>query len=193
MNEFKINEFLTLRLENGSTIIYINDKKIIQCKYLLINKSLDHDGDSNLDSNDISMDDQIGNLDHSLELDDDNNNEGVSPEAEFWAHCSNLQAWYENNYDTQVLHANLAFPLLRKLSKNGDKKAKQVLKKEIIKRFRSGNLNVMTFLVKEGYLDRDHLDIEDSELLYEELDFETLKVLRKRLQDSSGKKERFVF
>ena len=73
MNEFIINDFLTLKLENDSTIIYINDKKIIQCKYLLINKSLDHDRDSNLNSNDISMDDQIGNLDHSLELDDNNN------------------------------------------------------------------------------------------------------------------------
>ena len=61
-----------------------------------------------------------------------------------------------------------------------------------MKRFRSGNLNVMTFLVKEGYLDRDHLDIEDSEMLYEELDFETVKELRKRLKESSGKKERFV-
>ena len=82
MNEFKINEFLTLRLENGSTIIYINEKKIIQCKYLLINKSIDHDGNSNLDSNDISMDDQVGTLDHSLELDDDKK-EGIPPEAEF--------------------------------------------------------------------------------------------------------------
>ena len=191
MNEFRINDFLKLRLENGSTIIYIDDKKIIQCKYLLINKTSERDGDGNLESNKISMDNQIRYLDHSLEL-DNNSEEEISPEAEFWAHCSNLQAWYENDYDTQVLHANLAFPLLRKLTKSGDKKAKQVLKKEIMKRFRSGNLNVMTFLVKEGYLDRDHLDIEDSEMLYEELDFETLKELRKRLKESSGKKERFV-
>ncbi len=61
-----------------------------------------------------------------------------------------------------------------------------------MKRFRSGDLNVMTFLVKEGYLDRDHLNIEDSELLYEELDFEFAKKLRKRLKESSGTKERFV-
>jgi len=191
MNEFRINELLKLRLENNSTVIYINNKKIIQCKYLLINKTIEHDGEINFEHNDMSMDDQIGNLDHSLEL-DDNNERQISPETEFWAHCSNLQAWHENNYDTQVLHVNLAFPLLRKLSNHGDQKAKEVLKKEIMKRFRSGNLNVMTFLVKEGYLDRDHLDIEDSEILYEELDFETSKQLRKLLKESSGKKERFL-
>ena len=192
MKEFHINKYLTLRLENDSTVIYINDKKIIQCKYLLLNTNNEKDEKIPPHSNDIPIDSQIEDLNHSQEL-DSNNDSIIPPEVEFWAHCSNLQVWYENHYDTHVLHANLAFPLLKKLSKVGDKKAKEILKQEIIKRFRSGNLNVMTFLVKEGFLDRDHLDIEDSEQLYEELDFETLKELRRRLQDSSGKKERYVF
>ena len=183
---------MKLRLENGKTSIYINDKKIIQCKYLLLNNLIDSNEKNTLNSINLSVDDQAGTLDHSLELNDDSKVQ-IPPEAEFWAHCSNLQAWYENDYDTQVLHTNLAFPLLKKLSKHGDQKANRVLKEEIMKRFRSGNLNVMTFLVKEGYLDRDHIDIEDSEMLYEELDFKTLKELRQRLKDSSGKKERFIF
>jgi hypothetical protein len=191
MNEFKISDLLKLRLENGKTSIYIKDNKIIQCKYLLLNNANEDNGKNLDNSENLSVDDQAGLLDHSLEL-DDNNEARIPPETEFWAHCSNLQAWYENSYDTQVLHTNLAFPLLRKLSHYGDKLARKVLKTEIMKRFRSGDLNVMTFLVKEGYLDRDHLDIEDSELLYDELDFEFAKKLRKRLKESSGKNERFI-
>ena len=34
--EYKINEFLTLKLENGKTVIYVKGKKFIQCKYLEI-------------------------------------------------------------------------------------------------------------------------------------------------------------
>ncbi|UCC19893.1 MAG: zinc-ribbon domain-containing protein [Promethearchaeota archaeon] len=34
--EFKINEFIKLKLENGKTVIYVKDEKFLQCKYLLI-------------------------------------------------------------------------------------------------------------------------------------------------------------
>jgi len=36
MKEFVINEFLSLKLENGITNIYVNDKKILRCKAVLI-------------------------------------------------------------------------------------------------------------------------------------------------------------
>ena len=35
--EFKINNYLTLRLENHKTIIYITNRRFIECKFLLIN------------------------------------------------------------------------------------------------------------------------------------------------------------
>ena len=35
----------------------------------------------------------------------------ITPKQEFWAHCSNLQTWNENYYDTRLIHTNLAFPL----------------------------------------------------------------------------------
>jgi len=41
-------------------------------------------------------------------------NETITPEEEFWGHCSNLQTWVEHNYDTNILDDNLAFPLLKK-------------------------------------------------------------------------------
>lgn len=138
----------------------------------------------------INIDVQIDKLDRSLELDEDISTI-ISPDTEFWAHASNLQAWYENDYNTQILHSNLAFPLLKKLSNAGDLKAKQVFKQEIMKRFRAGNLNVMTFLVKEGYLDQ--LSIEESDGLYQELELSTYKRLQKNLQEASKNKERFLF
>ncbi|MFX0070446.1 MAG: hypothetical protein ACFFAO_05080 [Candidatus Hermodarchaeota archaeon] len=189
MNEFVINQFLKLKLEDNKTIIYINNKRFIQCRYLLLNSPSENYQQSIDINQDNSVDRQAESLDHSLERDDQILVE-IPPETEFWAHSSNLQAWYENNYDTQVLHSNLAFPMLKKLAKAGDKIAKHVFENEIIKRFRSGNLNVMTFLVKEGYL--DYLSIDKSEELYQELNFETYKKLQKRLRKASKNKEGFV-
>ena len=39
---FKVNDFLTLRLENGISNIYINGKLFIQCKFLLLNIPTDN-------------------------------------------------------------------------------------------------------------------------------------------------------
>ncbi len=184
MKEFIINDFLKLKLENGKNIIYVNDRKVITCKYLLLNPTLENNEKEDGNNKNITIDDQLENLDHSLELNEENKIE-IPPEAEFWAHSSNLQAWYENDYDTHVLHTNLAFPLLKRLTEAGDDLAKKVFKEEIKKRFRSGNLNVMTFLIKEGFLDRDILDIDEYEELQEELDYETHKELQRRLREKS--------
>jgi hypothetical protein len=189
MKEFKINEFLKLRLEDGKTVIYVNNKKVIQCKYLLLNSPINTSEEVKAQSGNITVDGQAKNLDHSLERDDENEI-GVPPEAEFWAHSSNLQVWYENNYNTEVLHSNLAFPLLRKLTEAGDKVAKEVFKTEIIKRFRSENLNVMVFLIKEGFLDQ--IGIEESDDLYQELDFKTYKKLQELLKKSNKIREGFI-
>ncbi len=184
MKEFEISDLLKLKLEDNKTIIYINDVKIIQCKYLLLNELSFDSETKEFNSEKLSIDAQSKNLNHSLELIEEDENY-IPPEVEFWAHSSNLQAWYEHSYNTQLLHSNLAFPLLRKLTQAGDKIAKQVFKQEIVKRFREGNLNVMVFLIIEGYL--DELSIEESDDLYHELDFETYKELQKRLRESVKK------
>ncbi|MHA2050445.1 MAG: hypothetical protein ACW986_12580 [Promethearchaeota archaeon] len=188
MEEFEINEFLKLKLENNKTTIYVNNVKIIQCKYLLLNELDSFNETKEIKSKNLSIDSQSKNLNHTLELVDEYKNE-IPPEIEFWAHSSNLQAWYEHSYNTQILHSNLAFPLLRKLSQAGDAIAKKVFQKEIIKRFREGNLNVMVFLIIEGYL--DELSIEESDDLYQELDLETYKELQTRLR-KSVKKDVFI-
>ena len=186
MKEFVINDLLKLKLEDNKTIIYINDVKIIQCKYLMLSEPNFNGKTEEVIKESLSIDAQSKNLNHSLELIEENE---IPPEVEFWAHSSNLQAWYEHSYNTQLLHSNLSFPLLKRLSQAGDKIAKQIFKKEIMKRFRDGNLNVMVFLILEGYL--DELGIEESDDLYEELDLETRKKLFKRLRESE-KRNTFI-
>ena len=86
--EFKINEFLSLELWRGKTYIYVNGNKFTHCKYVLLNILVD---DIDQYSSITSIDEVMDNLDRSLE----EYPEILSPEVEFWAHCSNLQAWAE--------------------------------------------------------------------------------------------------
>ena len=162
---FKINNFISLKLENNRTNIYINNELFIQCKYLLLNLS-----DNKLKSTNLinSIDEAAELLDKSLE------NQNITsalltPEAQFWGHCSNLQAWYESNYDTRLLHSNLAFPLLKRLTEAGDRKAKKVFKDEIAKRFEKGNLNSVIYLLENEYL--TYLNKEEIECLLNQTAF----------------------
>ncbi len=147
MKEFKINEFLSLRLEDNKANIYVDNELFRQCKFLLINIPI----------KDVDTFDEIGSIDE-IEMRSDRSLEFREPakiniplETEFWAHCSNLQVWYENNYDTCLLHSNLAFPLLKRLEKVGDPLAKRRFKEEIAKRFEGGYFPTIYFLLEEGY------------------------------------------
>ena len=171
MTEFKINKFITLKLEKGKTNIYINGVLFNQCKYILTRKKI-----SELQNllEIESVDELTENLDHSLEniepqfLD-------IPVETQFWVHCSNLQVWAENNYDTRLLHSNLAFPLLKKLTESGDPNSKKVFKEEIAKRLEKGIVSTIIFLFYEGYeyfLDKEEINMimhDKSSTLFENL------------------------
>ncbi|HDZ19181.1 MAG TPA: hypothetical protein ENH75_12850 [archaeon] len=143
--EFKINEFLSLVLKWDKTLIYVNGNKFRQCKYVLLNIPV-NDIDQYAFIN--SIDEVIDNLDHSLE----EYTELIPPETKFWAHCSNLQAWAENDYNTDLLVLTLSFPLLKELTNAGDSKAKRVFKEEIGKRLMRGELSSIGYLIDGGYL-----------------------------------------
>ncbi|MHA1473366.1 MAG: leucine-rich repeat protein, partial [Promethearchaeota archaeon] len=93
----------------------------------------------------------------------------------------------ENDYDTRILHRNLAFPLLKRLSDAGDPLAKKKFKEEIALRYSSGHSTVITFLNQSGYL--KYLSSEELECL---LDDDKLPILGdissnfKRILDSVG-------
>ena len=141
MQEFKANRYVTLKLEDGKNNIYVNDEFFNQCKFLLLNIPIKK---IELFNEVKSVDEAAEKLDHSLERIKPNNIQ-IPPGVEFWGHCSNIQVWMENDYNTRLLHSNLAFPLLKKLVNMGDPKANKVFKEEIAKRIESGYLPTINY------------------------------------------------
>ena len=163
--EFIINKYLKLRLEYGNTNIYVGGRLFKQCKYLL----LDIPVTNTTDYNEIeSIDEAAEKLDHSMERGQPRKYH-LSPDIEFWGHCSNLQVWYENDYDSRILHRNLAFPLLNALVKVGDPLAKKVFKEEIALRLASGYPSVVQHLINQDYL--KYLNKEEINSLLEDRNF----------------------
>jgi len=146
--EFQVNEYIVLKLEEGKTNIYIKGKLFRQCKYLFILNP--HENEKQWEIN--SIDEAAEVLNSSLERDIKPKDVDLSPEDEFWGHCSNIQAWVENNYDTRLLHTNIAFPLLKKLYFLKDFTAKRKFSEEIAKRYNEGSKNVREFLKEERFL-----------------------------------------
>ncbi len=169
MKEFKVNKYITLKLENGQTVIYVNGEWFYQCKFLLLNIPVDE-----IKSFDEieSIDEAVEKLDKSLEGTCDSII--IPPEVEFWGHCSNLQVWYENGYNTRLLHRNIAFPLLRKLAKANDPVAKKVFNEEVAKRLKSGYPSVVEYLVSNGYIEYEINEYITLSLESEEYEDETL-------------------
>ncbi|TXT61412.1 MAG: Leucine-rich repeat domain protein [Promethearchaeota archaeon] len=176
-NEYKVNEYLKLKLENGVTNIYVKERRFRQCMYLLLN----------IPTENIRDFDEIDSIDEAAEF-LDRSMEGsrvgkhnITPDVEFWGHCSNLQAWVENGYDTRILHRNLAFPLLKRLVEVGDPNAKKVFKEEIALRIASGHSTVISFLTEEGYL--KYLNSEEFETLFEEIQLPIIQRFSSRLKN----------
>jgi hypothetical protein len=181
MLKFQINKYLELRLEHGRTNIYVNNELFSHCKYLLLTLPLGKIKDLNTIN---SIDEAAMVLNRNLEL-LDNKNDFLSPGMEFWGHCSNLQAWYENNYDLRLIHSNLAFSLLKKLTEAGDLLAKQIFKEEIAKRFENGSINTIQYLLYSGYL--DYFNKVELDYVFEQLGFnlfDDLIIQLKNLMDS---------
>ncbi|MHA1234036.1 MAG: tetratricopeptide repeat protein, partial [Promethearchaeota archaeon] len=164
MIEFRIDEHITLRLEHNQTVIYIDNKRFDQCKRILFTNPQNNKNQETIDS----IDEAIEILRPDPHIEHRSQDFSITQEMEFWAHCSNLQAWIENDYDTRLLHSNLAFPLLKKLVQVGDMKAFSVFKEEIARRFLSGFPPVVQFLLNQGYL--DYLNEEETEFLLDEFE-----------------------
>ncbi|MFX1522411.1 MAG: hypothetical protein ACFFCC_02785 [Promethearchaeota archaeon] len=160
--EFRINEHITLKLLKGKTVIFVAGETFHQCKYLLLN----------LTKKDFSKFEEIDSIDEALKVynEMDRNHERnhglIDPESEFIGHCSNLQAWYEHDYDLRILHSSLSIPLLKKLAFLGDKKAIMRLKESIATRIASKNYNTVIFYLNEQYLSL--FSNEELEIMFED-------------------------
>lgn len=157
IKKFTVNEYLSLALTRfGRTIILIKDRPFHQCMYLLFNIV----GKKDLKKyHDIkSIDEMAGRYDQTGEH---TINEEISPEEEFKGHCSNLHAFFKHDYDTRLLHRNLAFPLLRALLRVGDPLAKDCYAEEMIERFKEKYYPVQFVLTKRIYMK----DLEKKDLV----------------------------
>lgn len=141
--EIEISEHLSVKTIDDKCILHVNGKPFKQCSYLLIT----------VPANGLAEGDSIDEFaeKYSNKLENNKNKSLITKETELWAHASNLQAWVENDYDTRLLHSNLAFPLLKELSKH-DERAKQRFKEEVILRINCGYEPVIKYLFNEGYV-----------------------------------------
>ncbi|NVM34327.1 MAG: leucine-rich repeat domain-containing protein [Candidatus Lokiarchaeota archaeon] len=162
--EFEINKYLKLKLEAGRTNIYVKGRKFQQCMYLLLNIPVDRVEDYDEIE---SIDEAAEVLDRSMEGNHNNLGARISPEEEFQGHCSNIQVWVENGYDTRILHRNLAFPLLKRLSEVGDPMARKVFSEEIAIRLASNHPTVIQYLTQNGYL--RYLNSDEFESILDDL------------------------
>lgn len=158
MHEFKVNDLITLKLEENKTHIYVAGKKFRQCKKIILELPIEN----------ITEFKELKSIDELIDK-QENPSEDLSsiitPEAEFWGHCSNIQVWAEYEYDTKLLHRELAFPLLFRLTNAGDLKAKSAIKKEILKRFEKNYLPVIFYLLVEDYPKYVFTEEEQSNIL----------------------------
>ncbi|MHA1671173.1 MAG: hypothetical protein ACTSV5_11445 [Promethearchaeota archaeon] len=168
----KINKYISLELRNESTFVYVNNVEVSVCKHIAVDLPIR----DLKELEDINSVDELSERYKRTRKDDYEIMQMISSEEEFFVHCSNIQAWAESGYDTQLLHTNIAFPLLMELSKVGDLQAKSVFKEEIVKRYRSGNKEIQQYLIKRGFLSL--LTNAERELLFKS-DLECIKQIEK--------------
>jgi len=63
-----------------------------------------------------------------------------------------------------ILHPDIVFPLLKKLTEVGDPLVKKVFKEEIAKRYKSGFPSVVKYLEEEeylNYLSKEELEVSE--------------------------------
>jgi len=126
-----------------------------QCMFLAVNFDR-----SSKQAAEIDSIDKLAEVAGARELEGQNARKYLTAEEEFWGHLSNLQAWVEHDYDTRILHSNMAFPLLKALAKAGDAKANRVLQAEIESRIKEGFMSTLVVLVETCFDVMDEENIQ---------------------------------
>jgi len=160
-----VNEFISLKLEGNQTKIYVNGEHFNQCKYLLISIPI----------NEIEEWDHYDSMDEIIKATQKSREDGwrggerhareLTPQEAFWGHCSNLQAWANNNYDYRILDTRLSIPIILLILKN-------LVKKRDKKKFREFFLKVVNSL--DDYI----INARQNEYTYSKFRFLSKVVLR---------------
>lgn len=160
---YKISNLIKIKLINNRTEILIKGKRFMQCKYLLLNIDMK-------DTKTYKIQKDINSIDEAKELlsnDMETNHFIITPKQEFWGHCSNIQAWYENNYDLRIIHSNLGIPLLQELSKHGDSRAIITAKEYIMKRIEQTGMKA--YQMAKNWIDK-YFTEEEKQMIKEIID-----------------------
>ena len=162
-----IDEHITLKLILDKTLIYVCGDLFLTCQKIVLTLAptdfKDYEGFTGIDD--------ILEFYHAegRPLGVKENKLSITPEEEFWAHCSNMQAWVESGYDTHVLSKYISFPILAKLSKKGISQFILLLKEELIERLKSGGFKTLVHFIDSRYLDfLSQHELFDLLLTYEE-------------------------
>lgn len=153
--EFVVNEYISLRLLFSKTLIYVCKKLFLTCQTIALNIA-PVEFEEYVNFSDI--DDIVDFYNSRTSTREDIS---ITPEEEFWGHCSNLQAWVENDYNTCVLSKYISFPLLKELHKKGIPQFTLLFKREFLERIRKGGINTLVYFLEDedGYL--QHLTEEE--------------------------------
>ncbi|GAI93677.1 unnamed protein product, partial [marine sediment metagenome] len=156
MNEFTVNNFLTLKLEQGETYIYVMGKFFSEYRHFYSDR--------------YRKKCSIQSQDRSARIKERKRKKGtekiktrIERETEFKRYCSDIQTWFEHDYDTRKLDSILAFLLLKKLFLVGDPLAKRVFRDEIVKGLESGDSRLIVFLFEDRFI--SNLDLEEQNRL----------------------------
>lgn len=128
MKECKINEYLSVKSEDGKWDIYIDQEKVPENEYNLIYIDIE----KNLESNGYFAFDYIPLIEDYNVID----YKGV---------CHILRMWYQNYYSSLLIFHEAAFPLLEKLYLARDPRAMEVFEDCICSRFNMGEASVVEY------------------------------------------------
>ncbi|KKK60370.1 hypothetical protein LCGC14_3025040, partial [marine sediment metagenome] len=163
---FQVNEFISLKLIFSKTLIYVCGDLFLTCQKVALN----------LAPNEFEKYDNFDDIDGAVDFYESKASKEeviITPEEEFWVHCSNLQTWVENKYNTNILTKYLSFPILEELSQRGISYFVTIFKEEIISRIKTGGIKILLYFIEGDYLnylsEEDFFDsllsIEDAEII----------------------------
>jgi hypothetical protein len=137
-----VSLYIDLRWEDKKPRIYVAGKPFLYCSFLVASVDVTDPSIQDMTIEDLAEQPGAKQMEGRDVVD-----EGLLTADEvMFGFASSLEGWVRAKYNTQALHANLSFPLLKELAKAGDAKAKKALQVEIIERISAGHLGAMVVI-----------------------------------------------
>jgi len=144
---YQITDIMDIKLVGDKPVIFIANKEFRQCMFVVTQMTPEEAEKTFSVEVGINSIDELMQKPYARKFEGGGHVERLTPEDALWCHASNLLGWiHKANYDSRALASNLAFPLLKELAKNGDKKAEVALEAEIEQRLKEGNIQTMTVI-----------------------------------------------